>query len=126
MRHLQFQIAVCLVLAGCGPRISNEERQIYSDAARDCIQREAVAVAALNVDLETAATAVLGRCHSALAAERNSFIAMYPGYRDVVEPRLRELALLWQFYSCRRSLHIHFRQYGHRCGGGRAKSARMA
>jgi hypothetical protein len=36
------------------------------------------------------------------------------------------LALLWQIYSCRRSLHIHFRQYGHRCGGGRAKSARMA
>jgi len=36
------------------------------------------------------------------------------------------LALLWQIYSCRRSLQIHFRQYGHRCGGGRAKSARMA
>jgi uncharacterized protein len=38
----------------------------------------------------------------------------------------KSLALLWQIYSCRRALHIHFRQYGHRCGCGRAKSARMA
>ena len=33
---------------------------------------------------------------------------------------------LADFYSCRRSPNIHFRQCGHRCGGGRAKSARMA
>ena len=30
------------------------------------------------------------------------------------------LALLWQIYSRRRSLQIHFRQCGHRCGGSRA------
>src|SRR5262249_29213866 len=36
------------------------------------------------------------------------------------------LALLWQIYSCRCSLQIHFRQCGHRCGGSRAKSSRMA
>ena len=36
------------------------------------------------------------------------------------------LALLWQIYSGRRSLQIHFRQCGHRCGGSRAKSSRMA
>src|SRR5262249_26218663 len=35
------------------------------------------------------------------------------------------LALLWQIYS-RRLLQIHFRQCGHRCGGSRAKSSRMA
>src|SRR5215472_5838031 len=40
--------------------------------------------------------------------------------------RSRELALLWQIYSGRRSLQIHFRQCGHRCGGSRAKSSRMA
>ena len=28
------------------------------------------------------------------------------------------LALLWQIYSRCCSLQIHFRQYGHRCGGG--------
>ena len=36
------------------------------------------------------------------------------------------LALLWQIYSCRCLLRIHFRQCGHRCGGGRAMSSRMA
>src|SRR3979409_2716423 len=36
------------------------------------------------------------------------------------------LALLWQIYSRRCSLQIHFRQCGHRCGGGRAMSSRMA
>jgi len=39
---------------------------------------------------------------------------------------LHELALLWQIYSGCRSLQIHFRQCGHRCGGSRAKSSRMA
>jgi tripartite-type tricarboxylate transporter receptor subunit TctC len=36
------------------------------------------------------------------------------------------LALLWQIYSRLRALQIHFRQCGHRCGGGRAISSRMA
>src|SRR6476619_4386863 len=40
--------------------------------------------------------------------------------------RRQGLALLWQIYSRRRSLQIHFRQCGHRCGGSRAKSSRMA
>src|SRR3989449_6454946 len=37
-----------------------------------------------------------------------------------------ELALLWQIYSRCFSLQIHFLQCGHRCGGGRAMSSRMA
>ena len=40
--------------------------------------------------------------------------------------RLQELALLWQIYSRRCSLQIHFRQCGHRCGGSRAMSSRIA
>jgi TPR repeat protein len=36
------------------------------------------------------------------------------------------LALLWQIYSRRFALQIHFRQCGHRCGGGRAMSSRIA
>src|SRR6266566_7927575 len=36
------------------------------------------------------------------------------------------LALLWQIYSRCFSLQIHFLQRGHRCGGGRAMSSRMA
>jgi putative tryptophan/tyrosine transport system substrate-binding protein len=40
--------------------------------------------------------------------------------------RQQELALLWQIYSRRCSLQIHFRQCGHRCGGSRAMSSRIA
>jgi hypothetical protein len=36
------------------------------------------------------------------------------------------LALLWQIYSRCFSLQISFLQRGHRCGGGRAMSSRMA
>ena len=36
------------------------------------------------------------------------------------------LALLWQIYSRRCPLQIHFRQCGHRCDGDRAISAMMA
>jgi hypothetical protein len=36
------------------------------------------------------------------------------------------LALLWQIYSRRRSRQIHFRQCGHRRGGGQAMSSRIA
>src|SRR5262249_9687414 len=36
------------------------------------------------------------------------------------------LALLWQIYSRRCSLQIHFWRCGHRCGGSRAISSRMA
>src|ERR1700745_751576 len=39
---------------------------------------------------------------------------------------IRTLALLWQIYSRCFSLQIHFLQRGHRCGGGRAMSSRMA
>ena len=39
---------------------------------------------------------------------------------------MKTLALLWQIYLGRRSLQIHFRQCGHRCGGGRAMSSRIA
>jgi methyl acetate hydrolase len=36
------------------------------------------------------------------------------------------LALLWQIYSRRCLLQIHFRQCGHCCGGGRSMSSRTA
>ena len=36
------------------------------------------------------------------------------------------LALLWQIYLRCCSLQIHFLQYGHRCGGSRAISSRIA
>jgi len=48
------------------------------------------------------------------------------GDETVAAVAARALALLWQIYSRRCSLQIHFRQCGHRCGGGRAMSSRMA
>jgi hypothetical protein len=39
---------------------------------------------------------------------------------------VHSLALLWQIGSRCVSLQIHFLQRGHRCGGGRAMSSRMA
>ena len=50
-------------------------------------------------------------------------------YRQEVRPftdKQVELALLWQIYSRRGWLQIHFWQCGHCCGGGRAMSSRMA
>jgi len=45
----------------------------------------------------------------------------------MAESRITQnLALLWQIYSRRCSLQIHFRQCGHCCGGSRATSSRMA
>ena len=91
MRLLPYPLVLCLGLSGCRPRISSEQRQSYSDMASECIQREATIIAHTKVDLETAATAVLARCNSELAAERNYLPTLYPGYRDYMEPRLREL-----------------------------------
>src|SRR5262249_54340305 len=74
------------------------------------------------------------RHRGALLANRRA--RQYARTRNPSEtsPRLRPrgflcgqpLALLWQIYSGRWSLQIHFRQCGHRCGGSRAKSSRMA
>ncbi|MGC2077779.1 MAG: hypothetical protein WA728_17465 [Xanthobacteraceae bacterium] len=43
-----------------------------------------------------------------------------------VEDGQQALALLWQIYSGSMFAQIHFRQYGHRCGGSRAMSATIA
>src|SRR6201981_1599937 len=51
---------------------------------------------------------------------------VYRPAREQDLERAQELALLWQIYSRCFSLQIHFLQRGHRCGGGRAMSSRMA
>ena len=43
-----------------------------------------------------------------------------------IDRHARRLALLWQIYSRRAPVPIHFWQCGHRCGGGRRMSSRMA
>jgi len=61
------------------------------------------------------------RLRRSAASMANVFMSRY--VRGSIE---RCLALLWQIYSCRCSLQIHFRQCGHRRGGSRATSSRMA
>ena len=62
-----------------------------NDVVRDCFRREAPAIASTKTDLETASTALLARCIGELEAERRAFINLAPGYRDYIEPRLREV-----------------------------------
>jgi hypothetical protein len=65
------------------------------------------------------------------ALDRRAPPAKTPSWRDVLkvhpaadmfpmmsQEELIELALLWQIYSRRFCLQIHFQQCGHRCGGG--------
>ena len=51
---------------------------------------------------------------SALNTVRGAAALMGEGLERVQE----DLALLWQIYSRCSVLQIHFRQCGHRCGGG--------
>jgi hypothetical protein len=65
------------------------------------------------------------------AVEANGFVFVGGTIADDTSASMGEqtrniLALLWQIYSRRDSLQIHFRQCGHRCGGGRAMSSRIA
>ena len=83
----------CALFAGCA-RVSNEEVKVARNAALACIEREAAILAMTNLDLDTAARATLGRCRAELEAERDSFIDQYPGYRDYIEPKLRELSAI--------------------------------
>lgn len=82
-----------LILAGCSARPDTEQAD-YGAAATQCIINEARAVASANTDLETAAYAVIARCSSELTAERRVLPNRFPGYRDYMEPRLRELDAL--------------------------------
>jgi hypothetical protein len=55
-----------------------------------------------------------------------SIIGASPPVAIIFTFDLDGLTLLWQIYSRRFALQIHFRQCGHRCGGGRAMSSRIA
>ncbi|MGZ7030111.1 MAG: ABC transporter substrate binding protein [Terriglobales bacterium] len=70
------------------------------------------------------------RYRSGLSQHRRCWIEHAARPVECVPPRPLQsppgLALLWQIYSRRCALQIHFRQCGHRCGGSRAKSSMMA
>lgn len=89
--HSWNTVAFCVFLAACSGHGGTDSIDQYTSAARVCINRQAAEVAHTNVDLDTAAFAVIGRCNTELQAERRAFIERYPGYRDYLELRLREL-----------------------------------
>ena len=96
MSHFQACITfgVGLFLSSCG--LANiPEREAALEATRGtvsaCIRREAEIVAPKQVDLETAAIAVMARCTSEIRAEEQAFFNKYPGYQDFVQGKLREL-----------------------------------
>ena len=85
-------ILMFLILAGCAAgRQSDEQTANSGSEASACIEREAIRVAPTKVDLETAATAVISICSVYTEATRRDLIARYPGYRDYMAPKLREL-----------------------------------
>jgi hypothetical protein len=80
------------LLSACGTRLSNEEGSADNTyLANDCIEREARTVAALKVDIDTAAMAVIAKCSEYTDATRRDLSARFPGYRDYMAPKLREL-----------------------------------
>jgi hypothetical protein len=90
MRNLAC-FAIFILLAGCGGNRSVEHTDNSSSEAVDCINREAVIIAPSKVDLETAATAVVAKCSIYTEATRRKLIQQYPGYRDYMAPKLKEL-----------------------------------
>jgi hypothetical protein len=67
------------------------ETAALSDAATDCIRREARNVAPKPVDLDTAATAVLARCSAELWAEEKEFVNRYKGFRDYASEQYKRV-----------------------------------
>ena len=82
--------SICLVGAGCA-LTNTQESDAAAAAARECIRSQIPLVATTNTDLETATEAVLGRCSAQINAERQAFIGRFPGYRDYIEVRWREV-----------------------------------
>jgi hypothetical protein len=101
MRRSSITLTLAL-LCGCGPSQQQRlETAALSDAATDCIRREAASIASKPVDLDTAATAVLARCNAELWAEEKAFVNRYAGYRDIASEQFKRVraARLEQAYK---------------------------
>jgi hypothetical protein len=91
MRILLYLVLLFL-LEGCSSvGSSSYERDSNAREASECINREATGVASTPTDLEVASATVIARCSIYTAALRRDLIARYPGYRDYIEPKVREV-----------------------------------
>jgi hypothetical protein len=82
-------IGICAILTiALGPLwISKTHAQ--SNSAVSCIFREAATIAPKNVDLDTAAYAVLAKCSFEINFNKRKLLSRYPGYRDYIESKFR-------------------------------------
>jgi hypothetical protein len=88
------KVAVLLLslLTGCVTTESEKDQQrANASQAAECINREASLIAPTALDLETASLAVIGKCSYFTNFMRRDMLARYPGHRDYIEPRLREV-----------------------------------
>ena len=90
MRILIYFVLLFL-LEGCSSSGNRNEQENTSRAASECIDREASIIAPTNIDLENGAASVVARCSAYTGALRRKLYAEYPGYRDYIAPKLREV-----------------------------------
>lgn len=82
---------ILLLLGGCANNERNYEQESNSRDASECIEREAALLAKTSMDLENAAITVVAKCDAYTGALRRKLYAQYPGYRDYVASKLREV-----------------------------------
>jgi hypothetical protein len=96
LMRILIYLSLLFMLEGCssgGKRDHEDDNN--SREASECIEREAVMVAPTNIDLEAAAASVVVRCSTYTDALRRKLNGEYPGYRDYIAPKLREVDELY-------------------------------
>jgi hypothetical protein len=90
MRIIRYFVLLFL-LEGCSAGNRSYEQENNAHEASECINREAISVASMPTDQEIASATVIARRSIYTGALRRDLIARYPGYRDYIEPKVREV-----------------------------------
>jgi len=90
----RFALALSLpLICACGSQQQQGlQTAALSDAATNCIRREAVGIAPKAVDLDTATTAIMARCNAELWAEEKAFMTKYPGFQDSAREHFKRVS----------------------------------
>ena len=94
--RISIYLVLLLLLEGCSSNSNqNYEQNNSSQYATECIEREASILARTSIDLENAAASVVARCDAYTGALRRKLYAQYPGHREYIAPKLREVDELY-------------------------------
>ena len=94
--RLALIVALSFLLGACASREEiRQEQDANARQAADCINREAISVAPTALDLDVASATVVARCSAYTGALRRDLTSRYPGHRDYIEPKLREVDELY-------------------------------